>query len=372
MLHIVLVLLKIIGIILASILGLLIFLILMVLFVPVRYCLQADNLKELRAKGRISWLFRLIYIQVFYLESQLVVRLRIFGRTVYDSGNPPEKKQKRKNKAHNRIQKPLKKSGIKSGASKEKNSEARKKPQSEKTAVTDQKTAGLNQEGSVKTLQPAREPNHSNTLSELKAAEIADSNDKKQPPVINQAGHTLNSVKDFDYDFSDEKKKGIFSRIKRVFLKIREFFCSLRKWFHNILDGAENLKGKIQDIGKKWEVIKTFIKNEENKSAFSKSFAAIKRILRHIRPTRLKIELEFGTGDPYTTGQILGVLAVLYAFYGNSMQVIPNFEEEIIKGSVFCIGRIRLFTLLIICIRLVIDKNFKKLLKNFKGLKEDL
>ncbi len=96
MLHIVLVLLKIIGILLASILGLLIFLILLVLFVPIRYGIRADNLNELRAEGRVSWLFRLLYIRVTYLDEQLTIRLRLFGKIFYDSSNPREKKQSSK------------------------------------------------------------------------------------------------------------------------------------------------------------------------------------------------------------------------------------------------------------------------------------
>jgi len=67
-----------------------------------------------------------------------------------------------------------------------------------------------------------------------------------------------------------------------------------------------------------------------------------------------------------------GSIGSVLQLYGKSARIIPNFEEEILKGNIDCAGRIRLFTLLIIGIQLVFDKNFRNLLKNFKTLKEDL
>lgn len=67
MLHIVLMILKIIGIIILVLLGLLLFLLLAGLFVPLRYRLSArKHEKDWEAGGSVSWLFGAVYVTVRY------------------------------------------------------------------------------------------------------------------------------------------------------------------------------------------------------------------------------------------------------------------------------------------------------------------
>lgn len=377
MLHIVLVLLKIIGILLASILGLLIFLILLVLFVPIRYGIRADNLNELRAEGKVSWLFRLLYIRVTYLDEQLIIRLRLFGKIFYDSSNPREKKQSPKKRMTKPPQKPAKRLVEKKEAKEYKEAEEYKETVVKKEAEDiKSENIALHPESRVENTEAAKE--RKQNKGELNSAEIIAWPGKYEREPELKAAEIPSSYTsdDFEYDLNEdeleEPKKSIFARIKEFFLKIREFFLNIRNRLRNLLDNIRKLWHKAQELIGKWDKIKEFLNEDDNKKALSKSFVTIKRILKHVRPTRLKAEVEFGTGDPCTTGQALGVLAVFYSFYGKSVRIIPNFEEEILKGNLDCAGRIRLFTLLIIGIQLVWDKNFRNLLKNFKTLKEDL
>ncbi len=377
MLHIVLVLLKIIGILLASILGLLIFLILLVLFVPIRYGIRADNLNELRAEGKVSWLFRLLYIRVTYLDEQLIIRLRLFGKIFYDSSNPREKKQSPKKRMTKPPQKPAKRLVEKKEAKEYKEAEEYKETVVKKEAEDiKSENIALHPESRVENTEAAKE--RKQNKGELNSAEIIAWPGKYEREPELKAAEIPSSYTsdDFEYDLNEdeleEPKKSIFARIKEFFLKIREFFLNIRNRLRNLLDNIRKLWHKAQELIGKWDKIKEFLNEDDNKKALSKSFVTIKRILKHVRPTRLKAEVEFGTGDPCTTGQALGVLAVFYSFYGKSVRIIPNFEEEILKGNLDCAGRIRLFTLLIIGIQLVLDKNFRNLLKNFKTLKEDL
>ncbi len=344
MLHIVLFLLKIIGIILASILGLLILLILVVLLVPIRYRIDADIKKEIRAEAKIGWLLRIIYLCVLYTDNRLILRLRLFGRIFYDSGNPKNKKQNHKSGRRNKFPGSVEKSAAEAEAE----TEIDKIQKDMKAAET-------------KGLQDGAE-----------AAEIFKARGDIKTDGNFQIQKSSIESEDMEKDFQSEEKKGIFSSIKTFFHKGKEFFVRLISWFQEFKKRICSLKEKILRINKKWNTIKSFLKEDVNKKALYKSFTAIRRMLKHLRPVKLRLELEFGTGDPCSTGQILGVLAALYGYYGSSMEVIPNFEEEILQGDLFCIGRIRLFTLLIICIQLILDKNFRNLLKNFKALKEDL
>lgn len=430
MLHIVLVLLKIIGIILASILGLLLLVILLVLLVPIRYRLNADNQEELKAEAKISWLLRLIYIRAYYSGSKLVIKLRIFGKIFYDSSNPVEKRLHRKdnpNKAKDFMKKPGVKKQARKKARTESNTEIKGNlPSKVNTAdlmKTEVKTVKRIEESEMKigknigTLKNKdlddSEKKDQNSLEKKDLDSLDTTNwNEKEPDFNNPKQFEVKSeIKSENQMLADQKKAfindnqnedeqsqfytdtilkaaeiksgeeesktGFFSKIKDFFykisiffLKIKDFFIKIKSFCISLKEQFNNIKDKIFNIHEKWDKIKVFFSN--NKAAFSKSFVTIKRMLRHIRPNRFKLDLEFGTGDPSSTGQAMGLLAVFYGYYGKSMRVIPNFEEEILKGSLFCLGRIRLLTLLIICLQLILDKNFRNLLKNFKTLKEDL
>ncbi len=325
MLHIVLFLLKIIGIILASILGLFLFFILIVLLVPVRYRIYAENKEEILAMVKVSWLFRFLYLHVSYSDNRLMIRLRILGKVFYDNNKPGSEKEPGKPRKHIKLKETLKSKG----------QYERKPPDTLIISSEKQKMETL--------LKPGRQE------KEMEAAE--------------------NLKKD---SHSVKKVKGVFSRIKVFFLKIKEIINKIKDLFRRFKHTIHDLEEKIARFCEIWNKFKAFTQDEINKKAFSKLLYSLKKILKHIYPAKLKADLEFGTGDPCLTGHILGIMAIFYGLYGKSIRIIPNFEEEIFQGTVFCIGRIRLFTLLIICIKLMLNNNFRQLLKNFKAFKEDL
>jgi hypothetical protein len=65
-------------------------------------------------------------------------------------------------------------------------------------------------------------------------------------------------------------------------------------------------------------------------------------------------------------------MGILYGFYGDRVVIIPDFENKVFEGKHYARGRIRLITLLIIVIKLISDKRFKRLKSNFLILKEAL
>ena len=80
MLHIILLIFKIIGILLAAILGILVLLLCIVLFVPVKYNVQGDckgNLETLDAEVKVSWFLHLISAYASYRDQSLEWQVRI-------------------------------------------------------------------------------------------------------------------------------------------------------------------------------------------------------------------------------------------------------------------------------------------------------
>ena len=148
-----------------------------------------------------------------------------------------------------------------------------------------------------------------------------------------------------------ERIVGFFKRTKEKILSI----------FHD-----------LTDIQRKIGLISTFITDEKNRAGMKRTFKSLKKIIKHILPTKLRSKVIFGTGDPCSTGQLLGLCAILYSFYGDNMQITPDFQNARFEGQHYAKGRIRVITLLFIVIKLMLDKRFKQLKGNLLILKEAL
>ena len=79
---------KIIGIILAILLGIALILLLLVLFVPIRYkgevSLDKDKDSYISAKANASWLMRIMRVEAVYDEGKSSNAIYLFGRRIKD------------------------------------------------------------------------------------------------------------------------------------------------------------------------------------------------------------------------------------------------------------------------------------------------
>ena len=111
MLHILLWMLKILGILLAALLAVLLFVFVCVLFVPVRYRIAAEGKlggeQPVRVGVNVSWLLHIIRVSAFYPKKAgtdagtgIGIKVRILCFTVFDTAKKkkPGKKQENKNK----------------------------------------------------------------------------------------------------------------------------------------------------------------------------------------------------------------------------------------------------------------------------------
>lgn len=95
MIQILLLIIKIIGIILLVLFGLLLLAIALVLFVPVCYRAKIiHNPEKTEIKARISFLFPLLIVGLHYLET-FSYKVRVFGYAILDSNKPKKTKQKK-------------------------------------------------------------------------------------------------------------------------------------------------------------------------------------------------------------------------------------------------------------------------------------
>lgn len=327
MIQILLLILKIIGITILAILGLILLVLALVLFVPVFYKVRIiHNPKETKITGKVSFLWPAIVVVVQYFK-KLSYRVKIFGISLLDSEKPKKEKQPKKKKEKKQKQKKEKKK-------KEKKKKAGKSGAAKDTLPEEEIFAPLENPGTLPKAEPEDEASFENVAEESESFE-----ETTEKPAQDK-----------------EKKPGIFAKIKAKIQKLRETIsktiAKIKKLIHQ-KDEVQRILGK-----------------PETKTAMKFAWDKLKRLLKHILPRKIKGYVAYGADNPATTGQVLGILSVLYARTGQLLEIRPNFTEKQLECDVLIKGRIQVFTLLVIAVKVALNKELRQVIKEFKGIKE--
>lgn len=136
--------------------------------------------------------------------------------------------------------------------------------------------------------------------------------------------------------------------------------------FKKIRVTFQKICGKLKALGEKKDQVLVFLNQEDNKATLRLLKRQALALLKHILPGRVKGRLKFGFDDPYTTGQVLTWVSPFYGLYAKNLQLIPVFGEKVLEGELELKGRIRIGTVIAIALRMLFDKNFRKLLKKWR------
>ena len=122
---------------------------------------------------------------------------------------------------------------------------------------------------------------------------------------------------------------------------------------------------KLEEIIQK---VKDIINNPIYKEAIIKIKNELINLLKAIIPYKLFLNARFSTGSPDTTGIALGILAMFPLGYQNRRKIEPDFESDnaFIDSSFDIKGKIYFYKVLAIAIRLLIDKNCRKLYNDIR------
>lgn len=308
MLNIILMILKVIGIIVAALVGILLVLVIEILWVPFRYRVVVSKYEEIRVRVNFSWLLRFIYVLIQYEDSKFLYRIRVLGIPIIDSRRP--KKEKRKK--HKR----------------KKQSKAKK---------------------------------------ELKTNKEEDTEDSAQSKAILEIKEELSENQEEQSEHDEgtntkpkENQRSMKCRIRKIIVTIEAFPKKIRALVRKIVHAFAYPKK-----------FKEFLSDEGNKAAIGMIFQSVKDVLKHVGPRSVKGEIVFGLEDPCSTGQALGGISVAAAYLNlRKLCITPDFEEAKLTGWIRATGRIYSFTVLRIIIQLLNDKNIKTLKDRFKQLKE--
>lgn len=288
MLHFFLLILKIIGWILLAILGILVLLVCVVLFVPVRYELDGKcngTIDTLDVKFRFSFLLHFLAGTVCYTEGKPTWNLRIAWKRFVNQDTELQET-------------PIKKS------------------EDSESSVNNAKDEEIN---------------------------------VPEEPIKNEESVSEESItKETVSKETVSKKESFLDKIEYKYKKIRD---------------------KLREIARKKEKVMEFLTNEIHQAAFLEVISELKRLLLRLRPQKIMGEIEFGFDDPAWTGQVLAGISILYPYFADCFQIIPDFEEKKLRGQLEIKGKISAKNFVALGLRVILDKNVRMTLRHIKTFK---
>lgn len=158
----------------------------------------------------------------------------------------------------------------------------------------------------------------------------------------------------------EEPKKG------RKVNKLYEFFKKLWSVFKNIKYTIIKICDKIKHIVKNIQYYLKIVQSDTFHRAWEVCSGQVFSLLKSIFPRRIRGNLLVGTGDPASTGQILAIYGILYPLLGNHIDIVPDFEQQIIEGDLLIKGKITVFKALKTAWIVYFNKDLRRLIKLFK------
>ncbi len=316
MLHVILTILKIIGILLLVVIALVILLVLAVLLAPVNYQFEGAYTDESK-KGdvRLTWLLHFLSVHLSYDLSNLEggVRIKILGidpRKVSRFFKNRKKKKKKKT------------------ARPEKRPESENRVKQEKPQPTKEKESGKEEEKPQEEIKQPKEEPEANPKNSKK-----DQDNKKQK---NEGEKKKTAGK----RHRSGKKESLYDRVVKFFKK------QVYK-LQGICDRIE----KIRDS-------RGILRETRQKAA---------RLLHHYRVRKGTGFLQFGTGDPAATAELTGFLYILLPASCGDIRIDPQFTDAAFQMDLSVRGHIRLIHLLRAVLWGVFNKDLRQLISEMSG-----
>lgn len=303
LLHILLGILKVVGILLLILVGFVLLGILLLLFCPVVY--EGEAYKDASAYGgylKISWLFHILSFRMFFGNQE-----QGNGYSVKIFGIPMEK-----------VGKLLK------GKKKE------KKPTGSQ---------------------------------ELSAMEVYQQKDQQKEPEKETKAFAEEpvgkSAEESEEESLTEKFSAFFRGIRQFLEKIPGIPGKILEFFRKIWLTGKKICDKI-------EKIRNILESERFARLKTLFLYHGKRTVLHVRPRKVRGYLKIGTEDPCITGELLAVAGIFFPVYGEHITIEPYFEKNILEGTIFLKGRIYGGFFVHLAIKLFLDSDVRFMIKKIK------
>lgn len=355
MVHILLMILKIIGIVLLSVIGIILLLVLAVLFVPVRYYASSDYHGHFKGKLHVGWLLNILRVDASY-EKAADMKVKALFFTLYDNSknnNADDNTYYSADDVYNQNS-----SDKKTVHPKEKNVFDEKTEESVYTTDVSSMEAGKkaekkaeNKKNAEKKVENKTEKKTGNTdIHSGKNIGIAEKKDNKQPEKESKQ-QELHQNSKIHHKPKQHSAKSFFLEL---ISKAKNMLKKIKIKAESVVKNKNKLEAKINKI-------KAVVEDEANKEMVSLLYKQFKSFLCEIKPVKYDINIHYGCEDPYITGEILAYASIFYGLSGFKANINPDFDNKIIEGDIFIKGRIRVYKLLLIGLHVYRNDRFRKL-----------
>lgn len=295
-------------------LGVVLLLLLLVLFVPVRYKLYGEKHDNFICKIKASWLGFVFCFKANYDENGFIYKLKTFGGTLVSNKDGFEE------------------------------AELSDKDQKKETSKTHKKKGKEEKTSSEAVLE--------NNFNDSDVENISSKQDS-----INDDNQENRAFANDESEFKTVKQN-IFTRIGKICDNI--ILAVKRK--------LEAVVLKIKELKNKTNQYKKFLRSPWTKKSLTVLKINVIKLLKHLNPKKIKGKVTYGTGDPATTGQQLGYLSVALPLYYNKIDITPDFSQKIFEGDIFLKGRVRVCNIIYYACKVCFNKDVQKTIKHFKKI----
>ena len=399
--------LKILGIVLASIVGLLLLIILLVLFVPVTYKVSGEYGDKIGGRVKVGWLFASATGNIKKTDDGMdgIAKLKVFGIPIKKIRLMGHDDTEDKHKVKPKKEKKNKKSGT--GKAPDERTETGNSQMSDlendlvNSPVNRLKnnTENSSENGSVNATndadsQNSRDHNFGEFVSGISGVAgaggsninniitgAADTNGINSNVGVGETGgkaDSINGNESFDIDGesdinkeidrifgtgeetpeedkaadedSEKGKVGIIEKLRLKALKILEKISGTKD---KVLDKKDTL------IRKKDHFIE-FLDKPYTKNTIARGKKLLKKVFKNLLPRKGNANVLFGLKTPEKTGAMLGNVCMFYPLYHKWLHITPEFYEKKIEADLWFKGRIFIGSMAIPALFLVLSKDFKR------------
>ena len=378
--------LAIIGKILLTILKILLFLLLLVLlvtglvlFVPVRYDFSGSyHGDDIRADGEVSWLIHFISLRFWYRDGKTPYILRIAGIKILPGKikEKQERKGKQKAGAKHKNKKTARKSNKTTAENESKDSVVKggkdffRKNDADRADAGEEKLEDVQKVDLKKDIEDKTYP--------LKTAEREpdiEINENKEniKPDIELGENKTETKKDIKQNKKNNKqKKSLWKNIVSKLKCLMQIPKKIADTFKKVSDAVKKIFAAVRSGKEKAVLVKEFVFGRECLDFVCVVRDNVLHLWRHIKPKLLSIDMTIGFDDPAVTGQVLGVIAAFCGAAGMMPCVTPDFEKRVFESDIEIKGRVTVFVLLKILIKVYFCEELKEFKKSYKSIREVL
>ena len=361
LLHILLTILKILGILLLIAVGLLLLIVLALLFVPVTYTVQGDKSQETWGiSGRVSWLFGGISAR-FWHRGETGWELRLLGIPVRKlmrrlRGGKRRKRQEKKTSSGRKEkgasagqERPEGKEPSAEGNVTAGKKDAVKREQSFSEEVSVQSGPSPSEETFVKResslseeISANGEPSPSDESPVQRTPSFSKGSSVQKEPHVQKesSGQETKAAEGTEFG---EPKRGpgrIAAAVGNLWRRIRSFFVRLVQLPGKIAGRIRKMWLTFRRFCDKIRRWKEFLTRDTTKAAVKFLLGRGRALLVHILPRKVRGNVTVGFEDPAMTGQLLAAAGVFYPLYKENIQITPVFDRQVLEGDFLIKGRI--------------------------------